>query len=143
MYVRFNHTIPFGRLRNEMEQLFGGLFDNDQAVAGSRTFPAVNIWEDDENVYAEADIPGLKMDDIELFVMGDELTIKGARSDAGEDGTSFHRRERGWGAFNRVIRMPVEIDSGKVKATLRDGVLLITLPKSVAAKPRKIVVKTS
>lgn len=143
MYVRFNQTLPFGRLRDEMEQLFGSLVENAQSFAGSRNFPAVNIWEDDENLYAEAEVPGLKMDDLELFVSGDELTIKGSRAESREDGASFHRRERGAGAFNRVIRLPVDIDGDKVEATLHDGVLLVTLPKSGAAKPRKIKVKTS
>lgn len=143
MYVRFNHSIPFGRLREEMEQLFGGLVENAQAFAGSRAFPALNIWEDDDNVYAEAEVPGLKLDDLELLVTGDELSIKGSRSDTGEEGASFHRRERGSGAFNRVVRLPVDIDGDKVEATLRDGILLITMPKAVAAKPRKIKVKTS
>ena len=85
-------------------------------------------------------MPGLKSEDLELSVVGNELTIKGRRDTASEEGTTFHRRERGFGEFVRAIKLPVEVDSAQVSATLVNGVLTVRLPKAEAAKPRKISV---
>src|SRR5262249_1531409 len=108
-----------------------------------RGFPAVNVWEDGENVFVEGEVPGLKAEDLDITVVGDELTVKGERSEAGDDQSSFHRRERGIGPFTRAIRVHREVKADQVQATLTDGVLLLTLPKTEAAKPRKIRVKTA
>jgi len=146
MIVRHaNGTTPFNRLRNEMEQMFRGFFDDvpEFGLVAERTFPPLNVWEDDANLYAEAELPGVNMSDIEIFVSGDELTVKGERKASTEEDAAWHRRERGAGTFSRAIRLPVEIDAEKVEAGLTNGVLLITLPKSLAARPRKIEVKAS
>jgi len=111
-------------------------------MLGRRPFPAVNTWEDETAVYAEAELPGLAMGDIEVTVMGDELTIKGERKDLEKEGATYHRRERGVGIFSRVLRLPVQIDADKVEATLRDGVLTIKLPKAQSALPRRIELKS-
>ena len=146
MIVRHaNGTHPFNRLRNEMEQMFHGFFDDvpEFGFVGGRTFPPLNVWEDDGNLYAEAELPGVSMSDLEIFVSGDELTVKGERKASTEEGAAWHRRERSAGTFSRAIRLPVEIDTEEVEANLTNGVLLITLPKSPAARPRKIEVKAS
>jgi HSP20 family protein len=74
-------------------------------------------------------------------VHGDELTISGQRGDTRGDQATFHRRERGSGRFRRSIGLPIPIDAERVEATLKDGVLTLTLPKSQSAKPRKIDVR--
>lgn len=144
MIVRhINGTHPLNRLRGEMEQLFGGIFDELPifGAAGSQGVPPLNVWEDADNLYAEAEVPGLPIEDIEILVLGDELSIKGERKAVSQEGLSYHHRERGVGTFSRVVRLPVDIDADKVEAVLRDGVLLVTLPKSAASRPRKIEVK--
>lgn len=120
------------------DSAFRQLFD---APSMRTPFPALNVWEDGDTLIAEAEVPGLKLEEIELLVVGTELTIKGRRPGAGEPNTSVHRQERSAGAFSRTITLPVEIDSTKVDATLRDGVLSIVLPKSEPARVRKIPVK--
>ncbi len=144
--LRVNGSHSINRLRSEMDRLFDSAFEGFPRLTRDAWFaptsPAVNVWEDTDNVYAEAELPGLKLDDIELLVMGDELTIKGERKDVCEDEVSYHRKERGAGSFNRVFRLPVGVDAEKVEATLRDGVLTVTMPKADEAKPRKIEVKT-
>jgi HSP20 family protein len=133
---------PLRQMRDEMDQVMQGLFgrlprdDWEQ----SRAFPAMNVWEQGDEVFVEAELPGLKSNDLEISVVADELTIKGARKDEATDGTTWHRRERGVGPFSRVLKLPVEVDADKVRASLRDGVLLITLAKSPAARPRRIEV---
>jgi HSP20 family protein len=133
-------------LRHELDRLFDGFAEGFPSLDtfgtfGARTFPAVNVWEDGATLYAEAEIPGLAMDQVDVSVLGDELTIKGERKDVGSKSVTHHRRERGVGSFVRVLRLPVEVDADKVEATLRDGVLTISLPKAQAALPRKIEVK--
>jgi HSP20 family protein len=130
-----------------MPELFrrdlGNLFDNvfDGAVNRTRAFPALNIWEDGDTLVAEAEVPGLTMEDVEVYVVGNELTITGKRSTQTEN-PEFHRRERNTGEFTRTLTLPVEIDAQKVEATLRNGILTVKLPKAEAAKPRKIAVKS-
>lgn len=143
---RTNGGQPVMRLRDEMNQLFNEVFENGPLSApfvgvGRRAFPAINVWENETALYAEAEVPGLKMDNIEVFVQGNELTIKGARGESEQPGVTFHRRERGVGEFSRVLQLPLEIDAEKVQAALRDGVLTITLPKAAAVMPRRIEVK--
>jgi HSP20 family protein len=93
-------------------------------------------------VLVEAELPGVKDEDLEISVTGNELLLKGRRPDIEEKNVAFHRRERSAGDFERVLRLPAEIDAQKVEASLADGVLLLTLPKAEAAKPKKITVKT-
>ena len=134
---------PVLRLRGEMGRLFEDFFENVPLVTpfGRRTFPSLNIWEEDTKLCVETEVPGLKLDDLELYVDGNELTVKGQRQDVREEGVSFHRRERGVGPFSRVVRLPVEVDADKVEATLRNGVLTITLPKAQSVLPHRIAVK--
>lgn len=145
LLARINGTHPIHRLRNEVESLMNDMLSDATRLGawGTCVFPPLNIWENDECLFAEAELPGLKMEDIEVEVLGDELTIKGRfpRPEARDE--TFHRRERACGEFARTVRLPVEIDADKVEASLRDGILTITLPKSAAARPRKIEVKTA
>ncbi|MBI4718610.1 MAG: Hsp20/alpha crystallin family protein [Planctomycetes bacterium] len=126
-----------------MDRLFNDLLECTPPAAPVRgTFPQVNVWEDSDSLVAEAEIPGLTMQNVEVFVLGDELTIQGKRGETSGEGVTYHRRERGLGEFSRVLRLPVAIDADKVSAELRDGVLTIRLPKAQAALPRKIQVKS-
>lgn len=144
--VRYHvSAIPqLGRFRNEMDRLLSDFLGRSAGMAEieetSRGFPAVNVWQQDDEVFVEAEVPGLKSGDIEISVVGNGLSLKGRRPDVPPEQAKFHRRERGVGDFNRVLRLPVEVDSEKVQAKLADGVLLITLPKAEAAKPRRIPV---
>ena len=90
--------------------------------------------------FAEAEIPGVKGEDLDVSVVADELTIKGTRQPLADEEAAYHRRERGVGAFVRVVRLPVEVVADKVQASLRDGVLTLVMPKAEAAKPRRITV---
>ncbi len=129
------------RLRGDVNRFFEDFVERAlPGAACAERFPALNILEDGEHFYAEAEVPGLAMDDIEVTVEGNELTIKGERKETTEEGVSFHRRERAVGAFARTITLPVEIDVEAVSAGLKHGVLTVTLPKSAAARPRKIAV---
>lgn len=144
---RINTAFPVVRCRHGLDDLFGELFETFSPTVMVRpsargVFPPVNVREDEQTLYVEAELPGLKMDDIEVYVMGDELTIKGEYKDECGEEVTYHRRERGTGSFNRVFRLPVEVDAKKVQAALCNGVLTIELPKVEAAVHRKIEVKS-
>jgi len=137
---------PVNRLRGEMDRLFDEFsreFPGFSRVTGlhGRGFPSLNVWEDEHNLRVEAEVPGMKMEDLEVTVMGNELTIKGQRGNGEPRDVTYHRRERGVGAFSRTLRLLVDVNADKVEAGLADGVLTVTLPKAEAAKPRKIEVR--
>lgn len=140
-----NPFAVMNELRREVERIFEGYGFPFNGGWTSRltAFPALNIWEDGEALYAEAEVPGVSENDIEIYAVGNELTIKGTRKPRESEGASYHRRERGTGEFTRVVTLPAEVNADKVQATLKDGVLTVTLPKVDEAKPRKIAVKTS
>ena len=124
------------RIFSDFKNGFGDLWPLDE-----RALPALNIWDDEERICAEAEVPGFKMDDIEVSVMGNQLTIKGHREAETREGTTFHRHERRTGEFTRSLTLPIDVDPDKVEATLADGVLTVVMPKAEAALARKIVVK--
>lgn len=146
MFTRMaNPFAALNQLQREMNRLFDGygLRLNGGTAPRAATFPALNVWEDGDALYAEAELPGVKQDDLEVYAVGNELTIKGSRKPREGESLSFHRRERGTGEFTRVITLPVDIAAEKVAAGLKDGVLTVTLPKAEEMKPRKITVKAS
>jgi len=140
-----NPLAALNELRGEMDRLFDGYGPrfNGGPWNQARVFPALNVWENGDALYAEAEIPGVTHEDIEVFTVGNELTIKGTRKPREGEDASYHRRERGTGEFTRVVTLPVNVDADKVQASLKDGVLTITLPKAAEAKPKRITVKTN
>lgn len=145
VFRRINNVFPMSSLRTELDRAFGSLFDSAVGMTpfgglGQREFPAINLWEDELNLFAEAELPGLSMENVEVLAQANELTVRGERKDPENQGASYHRRERGVGSFHRVVELPVDVQADKVSATLRDGVLTITMPKAEAALPRKIKV---
>ncbi|MFO0837021.1 MAG: Hsp20/alpha crystallin family protein [Phycisphaerae bacterium] len=139
--VRFSPRSPLFDVRREIDRVFDAFADFPLAN-NFAAFPPVNVFEDGERLAVEAELPGMKMDDLEILVTGNELTIKGKREQPAGDAT-YHRRERVTGEFIRVLTLPSDVDAERVEATLRDGVLSITLPKAAASRARKITVKSS
>lgn len=132
---------PLAALRS-VNRLFDALEPFGRgAVVSTPAFPAVNLWDDGESLHVEAEVPGMKMENLELLVVGNELTIKGHRPDGANGTGTIHRQERGTGEFTRVITLPYEVNASKVDATLKDGVLAIVMPKAESARARKIEVK--
>ena len=131
----------------EINDLFNSMFADVPAAmrpdAADRNAPPMNVWEEDACFSIEAELPGYAMNDIEVTVLGDGVTIKGQRTIAEAQGGTCLRRERRGGSFSRTWTLPAEVNADNVEASLRDGVLLVTLPKSQKALPRKIQVKTT
>ena len=144
MFINGQELNQLQRLQREMDYVFGGVVPNLLASRGNRNavwgshFPAVNVWENEESYAVEAEIPGLTMADLDLTVLGNELTIRGARKSAESGEKKYHRRERGTGEFARVVHLPTDVKAEAVDAQLKNGVLTVMLPKAEAAKPKKI-----
>lgn len=130
------------QLQGEMNHLFNRWFDVPGGVNGVAQFPAVNLWEQDDQVFVEAELPGLDLKSLELFVTGgNELTLKGERKPNVPGKGIWHRQERVQGTFTRTLTLPYLVDPDRVEAKLENGVLLVRLAKHESAKPRKIAVK--
>ena len=131
------------RFRNQMDRLFESYGFDDAGWRGlAVAYPPVNVWDDSDHVYAEAELPGLQMNDLEIFVTGgNQLTLKGQRNEPAVEKGVWHRQERGFGMFTRVITLPMPVNADKIEAKFCNGVLTITMPKDEAAKPRRIPVQ--
>lgn len=140
---RFFPLTTFEDLRGEMDRVFDTFSGGGASpLSRTRSFPAVNVWEDADSIFVEAEVPGLTMDDINVEVTGRELTIKGEIKSPEVEGKNVHRQERWQGSFSRMMTLGTDVDTEKVEAVLREGVLTITMPKSVSARARKIPVLT-
>ena len=128
-------------LQEEMNQLTRRV-RRPAARRRGRIFPSIIISTTDEDLLVRAEVPGMKLDDFDISVSGDTLSVEGYRvTDAEMKGGWYHRRERERGRFSRAIRLPTEVDGGKAEATYVSGVLTITLPLTKPAKPQQIPVK--
>lgn len=129
------------RARREMERLFSELLGRSPISVGSGVFPALNISEDADKFYVEAELPGIKPEDLEISVVGSTLTLSGERKINGAEGVCYHRRERRAGKFHKAITLPADINAEAVHAECNNGVLKLVLPKAEHVKPKKIQVK--
>lgn len=133
------------RLRNEMDRLWDEYFGS-----GRRAFrpieeewlPAVDVSETADKITVKAEIPGLEAKDIEISMVGDTLTIKGEKkAEREEKDENYHMVERSYGSFSRAMKLPGVVDSEKVEATYKNGVLTVVLPKKEEVKPKAIQIK--
>jgi HSP20 family protein len=131
------------RLQRAMDRVFGHWgIELPEWPAPAVAYPPVNLWEDDDFVYAEAELPGLKLPNLEITVTADnQLNLKGKREPAAPEKVEWHRQECPFGSFVRTIGLPVRVDASKVEARLENGVLTVKMAKSPAARPKKIPVK--
>ncbi len=138
--TRWEPWTEMNRLSRELDRMFNARGNGNGSSINAGTFPALNVWEDEYQLYAEAELPGFGLDNLEIYVTGNQLTIKGERLSPKNEGGVWHRRERGAGKFSRMVELPGDLDGDKVSAEFKNGVLRITLPKSDAVKPRRIEV---
>jgi HSP20 family protein len=131
-------------MRSQMMNLFDTLSNpgSGSGLSTSGVFPTLNIYEDEDKLYITAELPGISTNDLNIIVENDKLTIRGERKILEKDKKlNIHRQERESGFFRRIINLPTRIDANKVSAVTKDGILEITLPKALEAKPRQIAVQ--
>ncbi len=132
------------RLRDEMDRLREEFFGERRFFAPSerRWHPSLDLAETKDKLIVTAEIPGMDVEDIDISISGDTLTIKGEKKQEKEEkAENYHLLETRYGAFSRSVRLPAEIDEKKVDASYKQGILKISLPKKEEAKPKKIKVK--
>ena len=101
--------------------------------------PAIDLYEDKDNFYLKAELPGMKKEDIELSLHDGSISISGERKTENKYGEDeLYRAERFFGRFQRTVTLPAPVASDKIKAQYRDGILTVTLPKTEEAKPKHI-----
>jgi HSP20 family protein len=106
--------------------------------SGTGPFPPLNVFRKGDDVVAIVEIPGVKKSDLDVQVKDNTLRIAGTKTVAYDEKASLHRRERLAGRFDRTVTLPVAIDSERVKAEYRDGILALYLPRAEHDKPRSI-----
>ena len=129
------------RLRREMNRLFAD-WPARSGWSTAPSFPAMNVWTDEDSAIVTAELPGVSIEDVDISVERDTLTLRGRRQpeEVGEDAV-YHRRERRFGGFQRTFRLSFQVAADKVEAELKNGLLSIILPRAEEDKPRKIAIK--
>lgn len=141
--TRWQPVAELNRLRSELERAFAQN-GHGRAASGAVAFPPLNMWECEDNLYIEAELPGFEMDDLEIYVTGgSQLSISGERKPPELDGGAWHRQERAFGKFRRTFEVPCDVNADEVSASFSGGILMLTMPKSEEVKPRRIEVKAS
>ena len=146
-------THPLAEFHREMDKAFENFFTGsdlkpwfgEKGEAG-KLIPRVDVSETDKDVLVTAEMPGLEEKDIEVTLSGGNLSVRGEKkAEKEEKKKEYHRVERSYGMYQRIIPLPCEVDETKVNAEFARGVLKITLPKSekAKAKTKKIAVKPS
>ena len=136
-----------------MTDPFAGLFAVQRAMdnamrndwfgtrtSGRGSFPPVNVFSQGEDFVIIAELPGVKKEDLDIQVKGDEVRIRGKKTIEYDDDVSIHRRERGAGQFDRTLNIPAQIDGERVTAEYRDGILKLHLPRAESDKARSVAI---
>jgi len=134
-----------GNLRSAVDQVFGdfmGRTGTAQSFTG--VYPPLNITETEDDLVVRAELPGIDPKEIDISATTDSLTLRGERKvvSVGEE-ANYHQTEREFGTFRRVINLPTKINTDKINASYKNGILTVTLPKAEEVKPKQIVIKTS
>jgi len=130
---------PFEQLQTELDRMVNEAFGTPTGL-----YPLVNVFDAGDAFVVKGEVPGLDPKSVEINVEDDTLTLRGERSftDPARD-AAYHRRERGQGRFRRVVRLPGRLASDEAKATYRDGVLTVRIPKAKEARSRRVQIETA
>lgn len=128
---------------NRLERLFDRFWDEGVTPGGLGAawdnVPTA-VWQDENAIYVEAELPGLSEQDVEIVVHNGTLFIRGERK--ADQGRQYLYNSRTWGRFERVITLPEEVDAENVQAELINGLLRLAMPKTPESKPKRITLKT-
>jgi HSP20 family protein len=131
----------FEKARKQMDRLLSAFSAGTQSVASSGVFPPLIVTEDEDKIYVEAEISGIRAEDLDISVVGRTLTISGERKPEETQNVNYHRRERKWGSFRKALTLPEDVSTENVQAECKDGLLRLVLPKPEHVKPRKIAIQ--
>ena len=141
---------PFRELRalqDEVNRVFSGSFNRGGGESGMMRGawnPSVDIFENKDQIVLEAELPGLKPEDVNISIENNVLTLHGERKfEKKDDSDNFHRVERSYGSFTRSFTLPPTVSSENVDAVFDNGILRLSLAKREEAKPRRIEIKAT
>jgi HSP20 family protein len=141
MLVRWTPFTEMDRLSQAMTRLFDTTYEDNGRAASVTWSPAIDVTEDKEKIVLSADLPGIAEKDVDIQIEKDVLTLRGERKlDRATEGEHYRRFERASGSFTRSFTLPPTVDVERVSASLKEGVLTLTLPKKPEAQPKKISV---
>ena len=140
---RWSVAVPrqFDSVSREMDQVFEHFFGNGREGSPPWSAPA-SLWEEEGRWCIEVDMPGVKLENIDVTLEKNALKLTAERHGPGEDRKYYHQ-ERGYGSIERVISLPETVDPEGIEAELKDGVLRLTLAKKPELQPKKIQVKSN
>lgn len=143
--IRRDPAGEFRGLQEDLNRLFNAavprFLGSEEGLLRGSWNPTVDIYEDQDTITLEADLPGVKPGDFELSVENYTLTLRGERRfEKKSEGDNYHRVERSYGSFTRSFTLPSTVNVEDVRAEFNDGVLRVTLPKREEVKPRQIQV---
>ncbi|MGB2696509.1 MAG: Hsp20/alpha crystallin family protein [Candidatus Zixiibacteriota bacterium] len=147
--VRWRPFRDLVSIQDEMNRLFNDFFGRvpsrfEGDLSASEWNPSVDISETKDEIVVKAEVPGMKKDDIKINLQDNVLTLKGERKQEKEEKeTNFYRMERCYGSFTRSFNLPTMVQADKIKASYKDGILNITLPKAEEVKPKQIPIEIS
>jgi HSP20 family protein len=129
------------RARRQMDRLLSVFTGGASSPTSSGVFPPLIVTEDEETINVEAEIPGIKAEDLDISVVARTLTLSGERKPEETQDVCYHRRERKWGNFRKALTLPDDVNPEAIHAECKNGMLKLVLPKAEHVKPRKIVIK--
>lgn len=136
---------PMQRWQQQMDRLFGSPFGDWLSAEGPLIedwMPVVNVYEEKNKLIVEAELPGMKKEDFEVYMTGESLNIAGERKTEHEEKTAdLYRSERYVGRFHRTIPLPLPIKADAIEAHYKDGILTVICPKTDEAKRKQVEVK--
>jgi HSP20 family protein len=140
---QLNGFSELDRLRRDLSQVLTTPGTQVGLDSPAGVYPFLNVTEDQDNFYIRSEVPGMTMDELDVSVTGRNVTVSGERKIPAEDQrVRYHRREREAGKFRRQFNLSTDIESERVEAKYRHGMLMIILPKAESAKPRKIPINS-
>ncbi|WP_035237087.1 Hsp20/alpha crystallin family protein [Desulfobacter vibrioformis] len=143
MFTRISDIDRLFETMNLLQKRLDNLYGDYEKSSGYRwgfeqNTPRTNLYENGDNFEIRAEVPGLEKDDLNVKIQGNYLEISGQRKSDTPESYKTHKTERSSGSFSRSFTLSEDVDSTRVDATLKDGVLYLTLPKNEAVKPKKI-----
>lgn len=143
--IKWNPTRNLFGLHNDVNRLFDQFFYPRRREVNDETSwnwnPAVDIYEEDDQLVVKAEVPGMDKNDITVDVKDRVLTLKGERSADNEvEEDNYFRRERTYGRFERAFTLPADVKADAIKAEYKDGVLKVLVPKPEVQKPKQITI---
>jgi HSP20 family protein len=144
--IRWDPWTTLPTLQDRINRIFEEAFPKGSAKEGELALvdwrPAVDTYEEGNNIVIKAELPGVKKEDVSIDIKDNVLTLKGERSQETEvREENYYRKERSYGKFHRAFTLPDAVEPNKIDASFKDGVLKITIPKTEETKTKKIEIK--